>query len=193
MRKPRKLRKLGYLEQDTLSQLSSGDLLVGMLLSGRSTKAMFATARARAARRQATQRAIARLDARGFVERDQNILHLTPKGRKVLDYTLAAMQSGLDSKKKEWDGYWRLISFDIPERARGARDALRRVLKRAGFCQLQQSVWIHPYDCSELQGLLEEDARLTHSVVYATVSRLSDEVRILKHFKLRRKSDQVEV
>jgi len=42
-----------------------------------------------------------------------------------------------------------LVSFDIPERFRSARQGLRRYLKSLGFCRLHLSVWSSNYDWSE--------------------------------------------
>lgn len=39
-----------------------------------------------------------------------------------------------------WDGKWRLVIFDIPEKKAAARRALRNRLRELGFVQLQRSV-----------------------------------------------------
>ena len=49
------------------------------------------------------------------------------------------------AKRKKWDGKWRVIIFDIPEKLRGKRDLLRKELNNFGFMQLQRSVWAYPY------------------------------------------------
>lgn len=41
----------------------------------------------------------------------------------------------------KWDGCWRIVIFDIPERQRVVRDLFRRNLKNWGFKQVQKSVW----------------------------------------------------
>jgi phenylacetic acid degradation operon negative regulatory protein len=46
--------------------------------------------------------------------------------------------------RREWDGLWRLVLFDLPVGQDGARDRLRLSLRRHGFGYLQQSVWISP-------------------------------------------------
>src|SRR3990167_8974616 len=48
-----------------------------------------------------------------------------------------------------WDRKWRLVFFDIPEKKRAARDALRMKLKDLGFRELQKSVHISPYPCKD--------------------------------------------
>jgi DNA-binding transcriptional regulator PaaX len=50
------------------------------------------------------------------------------------------------SKKKRPDGKWEMIIFDIPEKKRGLRDMLRQFLVLLGYEQLQESVWVSPYD-----------------------------------------------
>jgi DNA-binding transcriptional regulator PaaX len=68
---------------------------------------------------------------------------------------------------KEWDRKWRLVIFDITELKKAHREAFRGKLKDLGFCLLQKSVWVHPFDCeAEIEllrdffGLKQEDLRL---------------------------------
>lgn len=51
------------------------------------------------------------------------------------------------SEPAHWDGLWRLILFDIPESKRPLRDELRRLIKELGCQKIQQSIWVHPFDC----------------------------------------------
>ncbi len=50
----------------------------------------------------------------------------------------------------EWDGKWRIVIFDIPERRRAARDLLRLKLKQLQFIKWQKSVWATRVDCIDL-------------------------------------------
>lgn len=56
-------------------------------------------------------------------------------------------------EKRSWDGKLYLITYDIPENRRRDRDSLRYFLKKFGCGQLQQSVWVTPYNP---RGVLEE-------------------------------------
>ena len=49
-----------------------------------------------------------------------------------------------------WDGKWRIVVFDLPEKKRGLRNELRRQLRRAHFGCLQGSVWIGPDSMEEI-------------------------------------------
>ena len=59
-------------------------------------------------------------------------------------------------RPKKWDGKWRIIIFDISDRHRVKREALRGFLKHLQFYKLQESVWVHPFDCKREMELLQE-------------------------------------
>ncbi|MBU0619346.1 CRISPR-associated endonuclease Cas2 [Patescibacteria group bacterium] len=52
----------------------------------------------------------------------------------------------LSLASKPWDGFWRLLIFDIPERKRHLRDQVRAKLNELGFAMIQRSVYISPHD-----------------------------------------------
>ncbi|MBI2019997.1 hypothetical protein HYS94_01085 [Candidatus Daviesbacteria bacterium] len=57
----------------------------------------------------------------------------------------------------EWDGKWRIIVFDIPEKRRSIRDILRSRLKLWGFKPWQQSVWASKKNLTnKLRALIKE-------------------------------------
>lgn len=59
-------------------------------------------------------------------------------------------------KPDRWDGLWRCAIFDIPEKQKSLRNALRAKLKELGFVQVQKSVWVCPYPCrDELKALAD--------------------------------------
>lgn len=82
-----------------------------------------------------------------FRERKDGLVEvvLTEKGeKKALTYNPEYFKI---NKPARWDGKWRIVIFDIPEKKKAAREALRRRLRELGFYQLQRSVWIFPYEC----------------------------------------------
>ena len=46
---------------------------------------------------------------------------------------------------KEWDGKWRILSYEIPERKRELRDKLRRDVARWGLGPWHRSFWLTPH------------------------------------------------
>ena len=78
----------------------------------------------------------------GFVK-----IILTKEGeKKALKFKLDKMEI---KKPAKWDGEWRIVIFDIPERFKKAREALRMKLKELGFRELQKSVLVFPYECED--------------------------------------------
>lgn len=47
---------------------------------------------------------------------------------------------------RAWDGRLHIVSYDIPEKRRKARDQLRIQLRRLGCAMMQASVWLTPYN-----------------------------------------------
>lgn len=78
----------------------------------------------------------------GFVK-----IVLTKEGqKKALKFKLDEMEIKIPPK---WDGEWRIVIFDIPEKFKKAREALRLKLKDLGFLELQKSVFVFPYECED--------------------------------------------
>lgn len=97
---------------------------------------------------------IYQLEKRGYLEKyklkDLEYLRVSDKGLEALE-----------TLKRERDGKWKMIIFDIPENKRQVRDYLRTKLKQLGFKRWQNSIWITPYRLpedvvSELQLLSEK-------------------------------------
>lgn len=100
--------------------------------------------------------ALKRLREKGFIERvterDEGkiILRLTEAGREFL-----LLEKSDD--EIEWDGKWRVVVFDIPEKQRTIRNILRSRLKMWGFSPWQQSVWASKKNITaKLRNLVKE-------------------------------------
>lgn len=180
---PKKRRRLGSLEREILYELSAGDLLYGFTFSMRSTRRMYKLARERAQYRYRRRRAEERLRAERFIEERSGRLEITDRGRSALARTLSQVRLLLD-KRPAWDGRWRIVAFDIPEKYHVLRDRVRTILKRAGFVQLQQSIWIFPYACEELVNLIREESALSQHILYGVLESIEDEARIKRVFNL---------
>lgn len=128
-----------------------------------------------------------RMEARGILERTKKegrwSVSLTTKGERLAEKLDAAERMFL-KKPKRWDGKWRIIIFDIWEYRRTMRDQLRRMLVRAGFYKLQDSVWVYPHDCEDLLVFLRADLQLGKSVLYIIADGIENDTRLREHFGL---------
>lgn len=66
--------------------------------------------------------------------------------RKILQYDIDDMRL---IRPRRWDGKWRLIMFDIPDKKRKASNAISLKLRDLGFYKLQKSVYIYPFPCEK--------------------------------------------
>ncbi len=106
----------------------------------------------------AVRLALSRMSEQGLIQRRrigrQSFYALTEKGQQWMH---AGKRRGLEREPRAWDGKWRLLAYNIPEKRRPLRDALREELRRLGYGNLTSALWISPYDLSkELEELLEK-------------------------------------
>lgn len=125
------------------------DLLLGMLwtcdMLSRPTLRNLTSSYEEWAYRNGFLRELQRLEKEQFLERhglgrDRRLYRLTERGR------LRAL-GGRDPEKcwkRKWDGYWRIVVFDISAKEERTRSALLYYLRNHGFGCLQRSVWITP-------------------------------------------------
>jgi len=116
-------------------------------------------------------RARDRLIEKGLLERNKDgFVAITPKGKKRLnDLEIKNLKI---EKPKRWDGRWRVLIFDIPEKMRVVRNKIRLSLLNIGFLMLQNSVWIYPYDCEDYVSLLKADSKIGKKLLYLIVDTL---------------------
>lgn len=108
-------------------------------------------------------------------------LILTEKGKmKALTYHFQEMKI----KKENWDGKWRIVVFDIPEKLRWGRDALRDKLKELNFYELQKSVFVFPYECRNEIEFIIEFFGLRQYVRLGILESIDNEFHLKKIFEL---------
>ncbi len=97
-------------------------------------------------KRRSVLSVLSRLNNKGLlkkrVKQDQVYLALTELGAKFLVKKQQQVSLSLSPKEKKWDGIYRFVCFDIPERDRIVRDTLRRSLKAAQAVCWQKSIWV---------------------------------------------------
>ena len=109
-----------------------------------------------------------RLEKKGYIvfegRGDRRRVRITEPGRKYFHSRRDTLL--YRPTKRRWDGYWRIVMFDIPQAQRQQRDRLRRELKEVGFKKLQGSVWVSPDECEEYIKLLKADRHIGKRLVY---------------------------
>ena len=110
------------------------------------------------------------------------LAEITEKGRRKLrEFQFVELKI---QKPKKWDGIWRIVIFDIPNKKSRGRDVLREKLKALEFYQLQKSVWAFPYPCEKEIEFLVELFDLYPFVHIIEAQKIKGDVRLRKHFGL---------
>ena len=136
--------------------------------------------------REIRKRRFARLIHRN----DTYVLTVTAEGRRYLRSYSSLNRLAL-LKPKHWDGLWRIVLFDIPEKQRGGRDALRSRLRELGFFQFQKSALVYPHPCFDEIDLVVQAYHLSLYVTFFETRELGyQESRALAHFQLTRSGER---
>ncbi len=123
---------------------------------------------------------------RGIKNSDGSVkIVITEKGKKkILDFHIHQIKI---KKPSHWDGKWRLVMFDVPEKLKYRRDVLREKLKELNFFELQKSVFVHPYPCLDEINFIVEFYEIRRFVRCGDAMNLTNEAGLCLHFKLKLK------
>lgn len=112
----------------------------------------------------------------------KQILTISHKGKKkILEFNLDNIQI---KKPRKWDGYWRIVIFDIPEKKKKAREALRGRLAAMNFFQMQKSCFIYPYECRDEIEFISNIFNIKKYIKVITAIKFDGEDDLKNNFKL---------
>lgn len=184
----KKIRRLRAFQQGLLAAVAIGGVvLIAATVPNAAQLLRFMPGYKKGARfNHQAKTALGRLATKGlitFEEREgKRYARVTEAGEQLL--ALESMREANARKPKRWDGRWRVVLFDIPERRRGVRNRLRLFMSEYGFVRLQDSVWIYPYDCEDLIALAKANFRIGFDVLYMIAERLERDKHLREHFGL---------
>lgn len=125
-----------------------------------------------------------RLKRAGFIKKyydGKNLyIELRPKGRNLLKKHL--IENLEISVPNKWDRKWRMVIYDISDKKKNERDFLRRKLESLSFVKLQESVFVHPFECLNEINLIKGIYFLSPHVKYIVADRIESEVDLIKEF-----------
>lgn len=124
----------------------------------------------------AVNRSLKGLVDSGAIERhfsgQNDYARLSPSGRKKATSLKLESETAL---LPNWDGQWRIILLDLPESRKNEREALRYLLKKAGFTLLKNSAWISPFPFEHLFINIKKDLGLTTEMMVIVTNQLDPE------------------
>ena len=90
----------------------------------------------------------------------------------------------LTIKPAPWDGKWRLLTFDVPEKQKVIRESFRRKLKELGFFHFQRSVFILPYECAKEIALIADYLKIAPCMHLLVANRFLGDKELVRLFNL---------
>ena len=121
-----------------------------------------------------------KLVKRGLLKFKDGYYQLTQKGESILrcwelrDFRL--------KRSEKWDRKWRIIIYDISEKKNRVRRQITKLFNQAGFYRLQDSVWVFPYDCEDIIGLLKTDFGVGKEVLYVIADEIENDRHLRQEF-----------
>ena len=114
---------------------------------------------------QSVRSAVSRMCHAGLLKSRQDGIKsyysLTDEGRRLLE---EGERRIFERKSNNWDGYWSVVVYFVPEEKREARDKLRQELTWMGYGPLSTATWISPYDFCEEVGELAKKLKITEYI-----------------------------
>ncbi len=136
----------------------------------------------------AVTRSIKNLADTGLIERLEGgqgeYARLTRRGKlKAHSLKLKAENSLVNPN---WDGKWRIVLLDLPESRKNEREALRYLLKKAGFIILKNSAWVSPFPFEFMFENLKRDFGLKTELMIIVTDQIDEETdsELRKSFNL---------
>ena len=113
----------------------------------------------------------------------QIYISLTKEGRKKAGkYQIDDLEI---KKPSKWDEKWRILIFDIKDKQKLKREALRGKIKQLGLFQLQKSVWVYPYDFEKEIELLRSFFGFSSSEMqFIVASKIENDRELKNHFEI---------
>lgn len=153
----------------------------GVVCEATSLPAALITAGLDKLRPSTLSRATAELRRQKLIETSKNGKHfhvqLTVKGIHRLQRSEIGKITV--NEPAEWDGLWRMVTYDVPCAQSAQRRLFAGELRRLGFVMIRESVWFHRYPSFDAVLELARYCNLQRHITLAEITRL-DQVTLEK-------------
>ena len=117
-----------------------------------------------------------------YIKNGNEVVEITKAGKKkVLEYNLDEMKLKVPQK---WDGWWRIVMFDIPQSKKRARDAVSRKIKELGLYPIQKSVFVSPYLCKNEIDFVGEFFGVRDHIIYIKAKEIEGAHKLKEYFNV---------
>lgn len=193
IRKIRPIKKVGSirypykrweLAKDILMGLAAGGIIVSSFAVPNVASLLKFFNPSNSREREKISRNLKSLKEKKLIEIYDNdgLVAITEKGNKqVLKYQIDELKI---SRPKKWDKKWRIITFDVPERFKKARDALSKKIKNMEIRKMQKSVYVCPFDCENEIDFVCEVFNVRKYVRYIVAENIGEDEELKRFYNL---------
>ncbi len=115
-----------------------------------------------------------------FIEGKERYLEITPKGLKRIDEFKAEPTE--IKRPEKWDGKWRIVIFDVPNKRKSERDIFRHKITKIGLQPIQESVYVYPFECTEEITIFTGHLNISRHVLVMISEIIQGEEEIIDQF-----------
>lgn len=98
--------------------------------------------------------------------KDGITLTITREGMKRISERIPSYK-----ETRPWDGYLYLVSYDIPIKSNAKRNILREYLRRIGCGKLQDSLWMTPYNPTEIVHVFVDEQNIPGTILVSKLGK----------------------
>ncbi|RJQ30873.1 hypothetical protein C4572_03295 [Candidatus Parcubacteria bacterium] len=176
----------GELAREILKKLAIGGVLIAGLALPNTVQLLDFFGATNSAERRKLLRSVDNMKKKKLVKiyqkNDRDIVEITELGRKkILSYDLQKIKL---TRPKKWDGYWRIIIFDIPEKNKKARMALSLKLNEMELYPLQKSVFVCPFECKNEIDFVAEFFRVKKCIKHILAKEIENDELMRSYYNL---------
>lgn len=175
MKRKKKKIRLGKNEKKILRLVATG-MLVGASLVAPNLPSAF-----KGKKKKTYQQSFKRVYEKDLIYLSGEKVRLSARGQKIFE---RIESEEITIKKSAWDGIWRIVAYDIPDTKKKERDYFRKKLKGLGFCELQKSMLVLPYECKEEIAIFSQTMGIAPYVMYLITDFLPRQKAMIKKFGL---------
>lgn len=180
--KPMGRLKIGINERKIIECIGSGFILIAALTSPNLPRVLMPFVKKRGIKW--IKKLLKQLEDKNVVNLSGEKILLTKKGKKLLNEIY--LSNFTITKNEKWDGLWRLVSYDVPEKYKKSRNIFRNVLEQNGFHQVHKSLWVSPYDCKEEIAVFCKNLNMINDVIVMTTDHLPNQEEMVELFEIKK-------
>ena len=115
-----------------------------------------------------------------FIEGKEKFIEITPNGlsklRRLKNHEIKI------ERPTKWDGKWRMIIYDVPKKHDNERGYFREDLIKNNFQKIQESVYVHPFECADAVHELASRLNISEHVLITISEIIQGEDEIIEKF-----------